>query len=176
MKQSRISPALAIALAGALSFLAGTAQAQLKPPKATAPAPLAPAAPAPAPAPAGGPAVVPAHQEEMAAARLAAAGWLSLLDRRDWGRAWESTAKMFRDTVPLDAWMDSIPKVRNPLGSFVERDAQESNYKTSLPGRPEGEYVSVIFRSRFNDKEVSELVTTVREPDGRWRVTGYSPR
>jgi hypothetical protein len=50
------------------------------------------------------------------------------------------------------------------------------SYKTSLPGRPPGEYVSVIFLSRFEKKEVQEEVTTVREADGRWRVTGYAAR
>ena len=44
------------------------------------------------------------------------------------------------------------------------------------PGRPPGEYVSVIFLSKFQNKELQELVTTVLEPDGRWRVTGYSTR
>ncbi|MBE7942654.1 MULTISPECIES: DUF4019 domain-containing protein [Ramlibacter] len=160
-----------LSLAAALALGAGLAHAQLKPPKGDGTAP-APAATPAAPAAAAG----PSHPEEQAAARLAAAGWLTLLDRRDWGRAWESSARMFRDTVPLDAWMESIPKVRGPMGTLVQRDPVESNFRTSLPGRPEGEYVSVIFRSHFSDRDVAEVVTTVHEPDGKWRVTGYSPR
>jgi hypothetical protein len=70
--------------------------------------------------------------------------------------------------------MDGIPKVRANLGNFVERAPAQSVYKTQLEGRPDGEYVSVVFKSKFSDREVEEVVTTVREPDGKWRVTGYS--
>jgi hypothetical protein len=73
--------------------------------------------------------------------------------------------------------MDNIPKVREPLGALTERTPQESVYKTTLPGYPDGEYVSVRYASKFANKaDAEELVTTVREPDGRWRVTGYQVR
>ena len=110
-----------------------------------------------------------------AEARLAAQGWLVLLDRRDWGRSWETTSGVFRTMVPLGSWMDAIPKVREPLGAFVERKIVESAYKTTLAGQPNGEYVTVIFESRFEKREGIEAVTTVLDRDGKWRVTGYSP-
>jgi hypothetical protein len=115
-------------------------------------------------------------EEKEAAARLAAQGWLVLLDRKDWGRAWETTAAAFRGKVPLGAWMDAIPKVREPLGAFVERAPAETSYKTSLQGAPDGEYVTVAFASKFANREVAEVVTTVRDSDGKWRVTGYLAR
>jgi hypothetical protein len=138
--------------------------AQIKPPKGAEPA----AAPAAAPEP-------PAIAEKQAQGRLAAAGWLMLLDRRDWGRAWETSASVFRSKVPLGTWMDTIPKVREPFGNVVERQPVESKYTTTLHGEPDGEYVSVIFRSKFADHELAEVVTTVRDTDGKWRVTGYVP-
>jgi hypothetical protein len=76
----------------------------------------------------------------------------------------------------LPTWMDGIPKVRDDLGPLVERSPAVSVYKTKLDGRPDGEYVTVIFVSKFEKKEVQEVLTTVRENDGRWRVTGYSTR
>ncbi len=168
-----LSRSLALALGAAL--LSAGAQAQLRAPRnATAPAP----APAPAAQPAA-PAPAPANKEAAEkenAGRLAAAGWLSLLDRRDWGTAWETSATVFRNSVPLATWMDGIPKVREPLGPLVERTPSNSVYKTELEGRPPGEYVSVIFVTKFDKREVEEIVTTVRETDGRWRVTGYSTR
>jgi len=162
----------AMALAAVLS--AGTADAQLKPPRGAQSAASAakPAAPAPA-APAANDA---ANAEKAAAGALAAGGWLLLLDRADWGRAWESSSAIFRGTVPLAAWMDGIPKVRAPLGRLAERTQAEAVYKTTLQGRPDGEYVTVIFDSKFEDKAVQEVVTTVRDADGKWRVTGYSTR
>lgn len=167
------SRSLALALSAAL--LGGPAFAQLKlKPEPTGVAPKAtaqPAAPAAAAAPATG-----ADAEKEAAGKLAAAGWLTLLDRQDWGRAWETSADMFRKSVPLPNWMDGIPKVRAPLGAFVERTPADSMYKNKLEGRPDGDYVTVAFNTKFDKQEVQELVTAVREPDGKWRVTGYQTR
>ena len=108
--------------------------------------------------------------------RITAHGWLLLLDRRDWGTAWEVSSAVFRRNVPIGNWMDNIPKLREPFGALVERKPLLATYKTTLAGHPEGDYVTAIFASRFEKKEVEETVTTMREPDGRWRVTGYSVR
>jgi len=108
---------------------------------------------------------------------MAAHAWLLLLDRKDWGTAWDASSVVFRQSVPLSAWMDGIPKLREPLGAFVERQPVDATYKTSLPGRPDGQYVTVLFASRFANKaDAEETVTVVREADGRWRVTGYTAR
>lgn len=163
-----MTPSRSLALGLSALLLVGTAAAQLKPPRE--------AAPKPAPVPAAAPAPSPETTEKQTAGRLAAAGWLSLLDRRDWGTAWEASSSVFRTTVPLAAWMDAIPKARESVGMLIERTPAEVMYKTELEGRPTGEYVSVLFASRFDKQELQEIVTTVREPDGRWRVTGYSTR
>jgi hypothetical protein len=163
-----------LAAAAAVLFTA-SAGAQLKLPR-DMPA-TAKAAPAAAPAaPAAAPEAKDATAEKEAAGKLAAGGWLVLLDRRDWGRAWETSSAVFRGSVPLANWMDGIPKVREGLGALVERTPAESVYKTTLAGRPEGEYVTTIFLTKFEKKELQEVVTTVREGDGKWRVTGYSTR
>jgi len=154
------SAALAALLAAAPAF------AQLRPPTDALQVAPAPALSVPADA---------ATAQKEADARLAAQGWLVLLDRRDWGRSWETTSSVFRKLVPLGAWMDGIPKVRDPLGAYAERKIVESAYKTTLAGHPDGEYVTVIFQSKFANKpEVIEAVTTVLDKDGKWRVTGYS--
>jgi len=124
------------------------------------------------------PAVAPSAEiAKQAEGQLAAAGWLSMLDRGNWGGAYEASSQLFRNMVPIGAWMDSIPGVRAPFGAFESRTASTVAYKTTLPGRPDGEYVTAIFETRFADKkEVEERVTTVREADGQWRVIGYQPR
>jgi hypothetical protein len=172
----KLSHAAIACLAAAL--FATAASAQLKPrtgtglsaPHAAASSPAKPAAASDAPQP------DPANAEKEKAGALAAAGWLLLLDRRDWGTAWETASSVFRSTVPLSSWMDAIPQVRGPFGDFVERTQVNALYKTTLQGRPEGEYVSVSFDTKFSKKQVQEIVTTVRDADGKWRVTGYSPR
>lgn len=153
-----------IAALAAACILTTPAFAQLKPPQGTQ-------APAAAPGASAG-----QNTEKENAGKLAAQGWLVLLDRKDWGRAWETSATVFRSKVPLATWMDGIPKVRASLGDFVERVPVESAYRTALEGQPPGEYVTVIFDSKFKDREVQEVVTTVHDSDGHWRVTGYSTR
>lgn len=163
---------LALALA-ASSF---AAQAQLKPPKGeAAPRAAAPAAPAQAQPAANG---AIANPEMEKAGQFAAQAWLMLLDRKDWGTAWDTSSGSFRQKVPLGAWMDNIPKLRDPLGKFVEREPAEVAYKKTLAGSPDGDYVTSNFVTRFDKKgePVVETVTTVRESDGRWRVTGYTAR
>jgi hypothetical protein len=172
---------LPLVAAVAAALFTASAGAQLKLPRdKPAPARTAPA-PTPAPAAAQAASATPANAtstnaDKEAAGKLAAGGWLVLLDRRDWGRAWETSSAVFRGSVPLPNWMDGIPKVREGLGALVERTPAESVYKTTLEGRPAGEYVTTIFLSKFEKKELQEVVTTVREGDGKWRVTGYSTR
>ncbi|QJW84048.1 DUF4019 domain-containing protein [Ramlibacter terrae] len=163
-----------LALLAAALCAAAAAQAQLKP----APRPAAaPAAPAAAPAPAPAPAEDPAAKEMAEAGKLSAHAWLLLLDRKDWGTARDSSASVFRQSVPLGSWMDAIPKVRQPFGNPVERQPVEAIYKTTMPGRPNGHYVSVMFASKFDkNPQVQEVVTAMRDTDGRWRVAGYTAR
>jgi len=167
----KFSHLAALGLAAALCALG--AQAQLKMPKGESPAA---GKSAPASAPATAPAIDSATAEKEAAGKLAAQGWLVLLDRRDWGRAWETSSAVFRTTVPLGTWMDGIPKLRDAFGALRERTPADSVYKTTLEGRPDGEYVTVIFLSKFEKRELQEVVTVVREADGKWRATGYSTR
>ena len=164
---------MTVLIAAALSC--GPAFGQLKSSKKLSPGIAAPAPAAARAAPAGAEAT-PEVQDKAAAATLAASGWLLLLDRRDWGRAWEAAATVFRTTVPLAAWMDDIPKARD-LGDFIEREPTEAIYKPTLAGRPDGEYVTIFYGSKFSKKdEVVEIVTTSRDTDGKWRVIGYQTR
>jgi hypothetical protein len=165
-------PSFRLALLAAALACAATAHAQLKPVsrgEGVRPAPV------PTPAQQTAQAAPASNPEAENAGKMAAHAWLSLLDRRDWGTAWDASSAVFRQSVPLGNWMDAIPKVRQPYGALVEREAVEAVYRTTLPGRPDGQYVSVMFATKFEKQQIQEVVTTVRESDGRWRVTGYSP-
>jgi hypothetical protein len=113
----------------------------------------------------------------VAAGQAAALVWLTQLDRGMWGEAWDQSSRVFRSNVPLGTWMDAVPKSRGVLGAATDRKVGDAMFKTQLAGQPPGAYVSVLFVSQFPGKApMDEMVTMVREADGRWRVTGYSTR
>lgn len=170
MKPSQRRTLLALGLAAC----AVAAQAQLRAPAGAAPAPAAPAArPASGTAPSLTEGVISNPEFEKAGA-MAAHAWLLLLDRKDWGSAWDASSQLFRKNVPLGTWMDNIPKLRDPFGAFVEREPVRAFYKKTLSGHPAGDYVTAVFVTQFaGKKEVVETVATMRDSDGRWRVTGY---
>lgn len=168
-------PLLRLALLASSAFvLCGTAAAQLRLPRSDGPG-LAPSIEALEAAPA--PTVDKETADKQAAATAVASAWLQMLDKRDWRNAWQASSQLFRSNVPINAWLEGIPKVREPLGALAERTAAEAVYKTTLEGRPDGEYVTISFIAKYANKpEAEETVTTVREADGKWRVTGFQTR
>lgn len=107
------------------------------------------------------------------AARAAAEKWLALIDAGDYGKAWDQCAKAFRDNVPRERWVESLPKTRGALGAAKSRTVEVSSFKPSLPGMPDGDYVTVRFSTNFEKKsDAQEIVTLVLE-GGAWRPLGY---
>jgi hypothetical protein len=107
------------------------------------------------------------------AARLAAEKWLGIVDSGDYGKAWDQSARKFRESVTRQQWLESLPKSRGTLGAMKSRRVEVASYKSSLPGMPEGDYVTVRFATQFAKKdEAQEMVTLVFE-DGSWRPLGY---
>lgn len=174
--RSKTSLRLAVLAAG-VALAAVSAHAEQKPSGKSAQQNKAAAAPAAQPQAPAAPAGAIHDPDIEKAGQTAAQAWLLLLDRRDWGTAWDMSSAVFRNNVPLPSWMDGIPKVRQPFGAFIERQPAEVVYKKTLAGQPAGDYVTAIFITKFDKKaDVQETVTTVRESDGRWRVTGYTAK
>ena len=100
--------------------------------------------------------------------------WLDLVDTGDYGRSWDQSAALFRGVVTRETWSQSLTAVRTPLGEQRSRQVKSARYATSLPGAPDGEYVVIQFNSAFAHKSAAvETVTSMRDPDGAWRVSGY---
>lgn len=154
----------------ALLTLACSAGAQLKP--STSKPPLTPPAAtsepkADAPAKAGS-----VEEAKEAAAQTAAEKWLALLDRGEFGKAWDECAQLFRERVTREQWVDGLPATRKPFGAMKSRRFEIAVYKTALAGAPDGEYVTARFITTFEKKEAEELLTLALE-NGVWRTTGY---
>ncbi len=107
-------------------------------------------------------------------ALTAAETWLILVDEADYTHSWESAAGFFKTAVKQDQWIQLMHQARSQLGKRLSRTLQSKQYRTSLPGAPDGEYVVLTFQAVFeNKKAATETVTPMLDQDGQWRVSGY---
>ncbi len=114
------------------------------------------------------------NPEAERAALHAAEVWLELVDQGQYGESWDEAAQYFKKAVSRQTWEESLEAVRTPLGSNTSRTVQSMQYRTSLPGAPDGDYVVIEFRSSFENKRSAiETVTPMLEEDQTWRVSGY---
>jgi len=108
-----------------------------------------------------------------AAAREAAEKWLVLLDKKEYGKAWDECSVLFQKRVTRQQWEEGLPASRGSLGAVKFRRSALATYKTSLPGAPDGEYVTLGFTTSFEKKEDAEELMTMVFEKGTWRATGY---
>jgi|GEM_PF-446610 len=107
-------------------------------------------------------------------AQRAAESWLKRADAGKYGEIWEQSAKVFKGVISRARWEETISGIRQPLGKLSSRKLQSRQYSENLPGAPEGKYVVVKFDTVFEHKPWAvETVTSMLDPDGVWRVSGY---
>ncbi|MGB5364953.1 MAG: DUF4019 domain-containing protein [Polyangiales bacterium] len=100
--------------------------------------------------------------------------WLAVVDAERYDESWERACAFFKGVVPKDQWVTQVAGVRGPLGSVLSREVASAEYSTKLPGAPDGEYVVIQYRTKFENKASAiETVTPMRDPDGVYRVSGY---
>jgi hypothetical protein len=106
-------------------------------------------------------------------ARQAAEHWLVLLDSGDYEEAFEWEAQDFRMTRTQKQFVRYMQARRQPFGKALGRKVLGSAAIHKFAGVPEGNYMSVIFKTAFeNKKETAERVILVRQQVG-WRVIDY---
>jgi hypothetical protein len=107
-------------------------------------------------------------------AQTAAESWLALVDSGKYAQSWDEAAQFFKSAVSKDQWQQMLRAARDPLGKLVSRKLKSADYKTSLPGAPDGQYVVIQYESSFEHKQSAvETVTPMLDKDGKWRVSGY---
>lgn len=115
-----------------------------------------------------------AAADEKQAAVEAALAWLEMVDAGDYGASWEAAAPYFQAAVPKADWERTIAAVRKPFGEVDSRQLRGADFKTTLPGAPDGEYFVIQFQTKFAEKAAAvETITPMKTPDGAWRVSGY---
>ncbi len=113
-------------------------------------------------------------QARQTAALAVADHWLQLIDTNDVKQSWKETAEPFQQAVNQIKWADLMITVRTPLGKVVSRSFKSADYKTQLPGVPDGEYFLIQYNTTFEYKKSAvETVTIMLDKDGKGRVAGY---
>ena len=108
------------------------------------------------------------------AALASAQGWLLLSDKNDYGACWTYSSAYFQAAVSADKLRQTMTAVRTPLGPAIIRTPTSYSYSTSMPGAPDGEYITFQFQTRFAQKQAAvETVAMRKDSDGYWRVAGY---
>jgi len=111
-----------------------------------------------------------AHED---AARSAALRWLTLLDQGDYKEAFEWEAQDFRMARTQAQFVRYMQARRAPFGQALGRKVIGSANIRKFVGVPEGNYVSVLFKTHFEKKsETAERVILVEQAVG-WRILEY---
>jgi hypothetical protein len=102
----------------------------------------------------------------------AAEVWIDLLDSGEVNKSWSEASQVFRGAVTSVAWAAAVSGARAPFMPLGERSLESSEYSTTIPGAPPGEYAIIQFRTRAGEGAVVETVVMMLEVSA-WRTAGY---
>jgi hypothetical protein len=103
----------------------------------------------------------------VSAAQAAAEPWLHHLDRQQYAQTWDSAAAAFRSAVSKADWKAAVVQAREPYEPFGARKLIASQFATTLPNAPPGQYVILQYETAVAGKRtVIETVTPKRESNG----------
>ena len=99
--------------------------------------------------------------------------WLGLIYENNYSQSWDNAASLFQKAVTKEQWTQQLSGIVPPLGKVISREVISSEYHTTLPGAPDGEYIVIQFKTSFENKNESiETVTQMKDND-QWKVSGY---
>lgn len=115
-----------------------------------------------------------AQQEPGQLAQQSSNVWLELVDSGKYAESWQESSSLFKTHVSQEQWRNMVGPVRDPLGRVISRKLKSSTYSKTMPGAPDGDYVTIQYDTSFEHKQSAvETVTPMLDKDGKWRVSGY---
>ncbi len=104
--------------------------------------------------------------KDVSDARAATENFMKLMDAEEYSAAWNASADSVRKETSKMAWNLLSSAVHLPLGAAKGHSYKSASVK---PDTITFQYVG----NYENSRNVQESVTTVRDKDGAWRVSGY---
>ena len=114
------------------------------------------------------------NKKENKKAQMAATNWLVQIDKGEYLESWDNAAQYFQNQILQDRWSAALKASRGPLGNSTSRNINSSEFKSELPGAPDGNYYIITYNSSFENKASAiETITLTKGIDGKWRAVGY---
>lgn len=114
------------------------------------------------------------NKKENKKAQMAATNWLVQIDNGEYLESWDNAAQYFQNQILQDRWSAALKASRGPLGNSTSRSINSSEFKSELPGAPDGNYYIITYNSSFENKASAiETITLTKGIDGKWRAVGY---
>lgn len=106
--------------------------------------------------------------------RQTAMTWLVLVDGEKYHESWKTASPLFQKAISEEDWIKKIGKSRKSLGALKLREFVRGRFVRDPEGMPRGEYFALEFVSRFEKKEVVEMVVPMKDETGLWQVSFYT--
>ena len=107
-------------------------------------------------------------------AEICSRNWLELVDAKNYAKSYDDAASFFKAMVKKDEWVVALSNLRSMLRAPVSRKLISKRFETKMSGAPDGEYVILVYKTKFEKKaDAREVVVPMLDSDGRWRVSGY---
>ncbi len=101
--------------------------------------------------------------------------WLDRIDQHQYQLSWETASAYLKKAIRESQWEQTLTAHRQPLGALISRHHQRTEYRTTLPGVPNGQYAILQFVSSFEEKaDALETVVLTKEANGTWKTIGYT--
>jgi hypothetical protein len=100
--------------------------------------------------------------------------WLKAMDGHRYHEGWNEQASAVREGRTEQDWIDEVSGAREALGRPIMRQFKAAEFSTHVRGAPEGQYVLVVYLTKFGNIPLASETILMSLEDGQWLVGGYS--
>lgn len=112
-------------------------------------------------------------KNKIEATSAAATEFLTMVDTGHYADSWQICDAFLQQQIALNAWEAKLTQIRSALGPLVERELDDANFTAPADQLPNQDVILLEYKSQFESKSITEVVTLVQGKDNRWRVVGY---
>ncbi len=100
--------------------------------------------------------------------------WLAVVDKGDFGNAYDMTTKALQFTMPRNEWVPMMKAMKGSKGEVTERKVIDIRTAKDPKGAPQGDYMIFIYETTFSNGKKATEILSLQEYNGVWRVYSYT--